>query len=336
MAQAGFLNYKPMRLNSIIDSGNSLPPHLTSFMFFLGMFAGYWSAGIERARFSSRMFFSSEMKPWHCAQVHFRCFILVKNFSDTIGCESSEGLQCVRQRGQITSPTLGTFRFEERRISIFGTISGFDHVTATVGDEDRVLERFADPSLYRVLILKEDDLGYQWRPNPTYPTELKCRPGWEGIIAFERAILLAVEIWEEEWNKVFDQIDDSLRFELDQTIESISIDKWMFDLDFERSRQYFTILQILRIFGEYIRTVSMDLRALDSFFLRNSLELRSWDPSPDELQDFNSNWTYVTKNQKIAEERIMKRLLDKTEEVKSLRDGVMNSTTLQLAHAYGS
>jgi hypothetical protein len=33
----------------------------------------------------------------------------------------------------------------------------------------------------------------------------------------------------------------------------------MFDDDFERSKLYFTILQILRIFGEYIRTMSADL-----------------------------------------------------------------------------
>jgi hypothetical protein len=37
-----------------------------------------------------------------------------------------------------------------------------------------------------------------------------------------------------------------------------------FDLDFERSRVYFTILQVLRIFNECIQTVSRDLRALDS------------------------------------------------------------------------
>lgn len=63
----------------------------------------------------------------------------------------------------------------------------------------------------------------------------------------------------------------------------------MFDLDFELSRLYFTILQILRIFGEYIKSVSLDLGALDSLFLSDSMRSGFWFPSPDEARDFDSN-----------------------------------------------
>jgi hypothetical protein len=96
----------------------------------------------------------------------------------------------------------------------------------------------------------------------------------------------------------------------------------MFDLDFERSRLYFTILQTLRIFAECIRTVSMDLRALDSLFSMNALNGPRY-PTHDELRDFGSNWNYITKHQNDAEERLLRRLDDKTAEVTSLRDGVL-------------
>jgi hypothetical protein len=43
---------------------------------------------------------------------------------------------------------------------------------------------------------------------------------------------------------------------------------------------------------------------------------------PDELRIIRSNWESVLKVQKSAEKRLLDRLLDKTEEVKSLRDGV--------------
>jgi hypothetical protein len=96
----------------------------------------------------------------------------------------------------------------------------------------------------------------------------------------------------------------------------------MFDLDFERSRLYFTILQILRIFGECIRTVSMDIRALDIMFSASAISANWGDPTPDELHDFEWNWKYITKHQNDAEERLLRRLTDKTAEVTSLRDGV--------------
>jgi hypothetical protein len=105
-------------------------------------------------------------------------------------------------------------------------------------------------------------------------------------------------------------------------MELKQIAKWEFNLDFERSRLYFIILQILCIFGECIQTVSMDLIALDSLFLTRSMRPDRWRPSPDEIHDSSSNWKYTTKHQNDAEERLIKRLLDKTREVKSLRDGV--------------
>ena len=152
-------------------------------------------------------------------------------------------------------------------------------------------------------------------------SELKYYPGFGGAFAFQGAIILATNIWETEWNNAFDKIDDSLRVELDQTMDPKQIAKWMFDPDFQRTRLYITILQILRIFGECIRTVSADIRALDSLFLKKLTPgMPQW--RSDKILALNSNWNFIIKQQKNAEERLLRRLLDKTEEVKSLQDGV--------------
>jgi hypothetical protein len=292
--------------------------HIASFSGFLGTFAGYRPSTAERARFSSIWDYPGKrFKSWigpHFVQIHFPSFALAENSGKWVG---SDGLQFLRQRGQIPSSDLGgvPVEFEEKRISIFGVLSTF-HGTWFEG------QLTSEPSICRVLILAEDNVEFTFDRNNLKEAELKWWPGWGGTIAFQTAIFLTVKAWEKEWNKCLDQIDDCLRFELRETMQTQQIAKWMFDLDFKRSRLYFTILQILRIFGESIRGVSSDLRALDSLFLPSSMRPVFWDPSPDEVHDFGSNWKYITQHQKDAEERLMKRLLEKTAEVESLRDGV--------------
>lgn len=58
---------------------------------------------------------------------------------------------------------------------------------------------------------------------------------------------------------MLDQINECLRLDLKKDLTSDEIKKWIFDDNFERSKLYFTVLQILRIFGEYIRTMAADL-----------------------------------------------------------------------------
>lgn len=40
--------------------------------------------------------------------------------------------------------------------------------------------------------------------------DIKWRPGLEGIVAFQIAVLTSVDNWEPEWNKLLEQIDDCL------------------------------------------------------------------------------------------------------------------------------
>jgi hypothetical protein len=130
LAQTGFLDYKDLpgvynepltefylqRLHSI---------HLASFVCFLGIFAGYWPSGVERAAFLVRRDESLGVPFGRLyVQLHFRCFRLTDTLANTVG---SDGLQCYRERGEIEPSDLGIARvsFEERRISIFGILSRF-------------------------------------------------------------------------------------------------------------------------------------------------------------------------------------------------------------------
>jgi hypothetical protein len=308
LAQTGFLGYGVLnpRDQSSGDQ-NSGEIHQASFLCFLGTFAGYWPSVSERAHFSFRTDWAGYHKlPLHYAQIHFRCFELADTSGNTPG--SGYGLKCQRQRGQIESANLKKItHFEEKRISIFGILS-------TIHDR----ERMSMSSIYRVLILADTGLDFPGRPD-LKESKLEWHRGFGGVFAFQEAIFLTVRVWETEWNKALDQIDKCLSVQLNQTLDSDQVTKWMFDFDFKQSRLYFTILQILRIFGECIRTLSADIKALDGLFnVRQGL----MPSTPKERLAFSSNWKHITKHQKDAEERLLRRLSDKTEEIESLRDGV--------------
>jgi hypothetical protein len=310
LAQTGFLGYKG--LLGTYDKRSEMfwlqryAFHLTYFLCFLGIFAGCWPSGAERTSFSH-----NRSLEWHYAQIHFRCFALTDALDDTVG---TDGLRCQRQQGEIVYSVVEpeSARFRETQISIFGILSTLIGASA-----------ISDPSIFRVLILADANVAFPEEPYRLLKDgDFKLFPGSGGMVAFQGAIFLTVTVWEGEWNKVLDRIDNCLKFELKQTMVAKEIEEWMFDDDFARSRLYFTILQTLRIFGECVRSVSADLRALDSLFFSDLMTIRDPSPSHDEILAFSSNWKYVTEHQKTAEDRLLRRLLDKTEEVKSLRDGV--------------
>jgi hypothetical protein len=297
--------------NATINNG-SIAAHLSAAMYFLGIFAGQWPSRNERSDFSHKGDFNRP--PWFCRyyiQVHFRCFSPIKALSERPG---TDGLKCLREDIQIASEALkvAPHLFQERRISIFGVLSASD---SRIG-------RKAMPACYRVLLLTEAGVDFPLHIQDFEASGLKWCAGLEGTIIFHGAVFASVLPWEAEWNNVLDQIDDCLRLHLKEDLKTEEIKKWMFDDDFERSKLYFTILQILRIFGEYIRTMSADLHQLDDLFVSPPQGFPLQLMEPDELRVMRTNWEVVLKFQKAAEERLLSRVSDKTEEVKSLRDGV--------------
>lgn len=314
LAQAGFLHYK------IEVPFTQYAVHLGTFINFLGIFAGNWSSRKERSQFLYRrdtIPSGEKHGPFCCVQLHFRCFTVAESLQlsqEAIRKSIKiEGLVCKRQLADIPSlaPGVATRRFRERQISIFGILSA-QHRT-NVSD-------YYTQSKYRVTILSE--AGTEFPDLSFRHSSLRWRQGLEGTMAFQTAILRATSVWELEWAKTLDEIDNCVRFQLSQTMNPTQVSEWMFDLDFNRSSLYFTLLQVLRIFGEYISTVSEDLKSLKSLFLDSANGLPFNDPRPDEMSDIESNWKLVTQLQEDAEKRLLSRILAKTEEVKSLRDGV--------------
>ncbi|KAI0439892.1 hypothetical protein F4803DRAFT_21166 [Xylaria telfairii] len=277
--------------------------YIALIVYFLGVFAGQWPSRNERVWFSCRRdqeLTSNSGNLERCyLQVHFRCFEGVKSREKSLG---PSGLKCDREQGQVAPDIPGEdpHFFEERRISIFGLLTLHRH--------PEILKcRNCPPAFYSVLVLGD----FKFDPDESWDSE--WRAGLEGTIAFHAAIVASVSLWQMKWNNVLDMIDERLRVHLEQTLDPEEIETWMFEkAEFGRSKLYVTILQILRIFGEYIRTVSDDLRSLDGLFMKGD-NFPMPNMRPDELRIMRSNWESVKEFQKEAEEGLLSRISQKTD-----------------------
>jgi hypothetical protein len=88
----------------------------------------------------------------------------------------------------------------------------------------------------------------------------------------------------------------------------------MFDRSFDRSKDYFVALQLLRVMDEWIDEIVLSVKELREHPMVEHLPLCA--------AEANNNFDATIKNMKERAEVVQKRIRKKQEEINSLRDGV--------------
>jgi hypothetical protein len=104
----------------------------------------------------------------------------------------------------------------------------------------------------------------------------------------------------------------------------------MFDKSFEISRNYFTVLQLLRIFAESIQESMNDLQEMQKEFAFKfpiSNLSRDVQLTLAARRVLAENWKTVVALQGDIGKRLLARIDKKTAEVESLRDGVRTASS---------
>lgn len=103
----------------------------------------------------------------------------------------------------------------------------------------------------------------------------------------------------------------------------------MFDSEFQVSETYFSVLQMLRIFNDWIEETEADWHVLSKrvtescFWIRKASFRGDWTSHPIIRQeDLDKNFGQVKTNLETLAARLKKRIEKKRTEVESLRDGV--------------
>ncbi|KAM7208191.1 hypothetical protein V8F20_001471 [Naviculisporaceae sp. PSN 640] len=231
-------------------------------------------------------------------------------------------LKCARESGRLSVLRGEDIDFVEERHSLLLVSDGclFDNHHHSRGT--KILPHFT------ILLIGElrDSKGYDAPPDVMEWEErgFTARGERSGFMLFQSALHALLVWWEKEWSACLDMVDGCVRVKLFDVLggpNSGNTENFMFDNSFQKSRVYFQALQALRIFSESIQETGRHLHLL-SAHLESSP--RQW------LGDENiqNNWKIVTSFQAEAEERLLRRIGEKTEEIKSLRDGLFNATSL--------
>ncbi|KAK0672418.1 hypothetical protein QBC41DRAFT_25013 [Cercophora samala] len=258
-----------------------------------------------------------------------RCFSPVNT-----SCRMDFGLRphvrCVRQSGQFpshraTSPS----SFTERRMSI---LCHWDYSYPPHG--------FRIVALTDAMTMKQDgdinvsnDLFTDWEDRHFVVQGLNA-----GYHLLQSSVHRLLMFWETEWGHCLDALESNVNTSLLDILDDETSSRLMFDTSFERSRVYFKTLQMLRIFADAIRETGRDLQEMDpekliqGNFRRAGYDVRDiLRQEPLEDKALWNNWKILLDFQQQTEEKLLRRITEKTEEITSLRDGLFNATSLREA-----
>ncbi|RSM16729.1 hypothetical protein CDV31_004501 [Fusarium ambrosium] len=190
------------------------------------------------------------------------------------------------------------------------------------------------PGLFNIFILADHNMlpiREEWTPNPTGEhTEFNwarygLKPCGMGTFfthfMFEVSRVLDRSL--DAWGETLDSIDKLVHVNLDDFEDEKRVEDLMFDKSFTRSKDYFVAIQLLRITDEWLDEV---LQTIDG--LRNMPALYRRLFCIDAAED---NINAAIKGMKERTTRLQSRIRKKAEEIKSLRDGLFNATSLREA-----
>ncbi|KAK6840133.1 hypothetical protein PG987_005999 [Apiospora arundinis] len=186
---------------------------------------------------------------------------------------------------------------------------------------------------------------------------LKINPGirtckWlGGISIYQRTLMVALEVWHREWNETFDSVDKVLNVRLEDVFDAEKRAALMFEASsnnrFESSDKYFFVIELLRISAEWIKETVNDLRYTQEEVTGILQSLMCYPYFPGEATPsvayvpdaswkacadvIRHNWEVVFRDLKRFEDDLLGRIERKTQEVKSLRDGLFSATSVKEA-----
>ncbi|KAF2496714.1 hypothetical protein BU16DRAFT_340064 [Lophium mytilinum] len=220
---------------------------------------------------------------------------------------------CNRERGTLANSTTKNLCLTESRQSIaLNTtltlklpVYTLFHLIRSAGDAMR----------------RSSGLGrFSWKA-----TNLRIGIYYKGISIFQLKLYQVFESQHGTWTESIDEIDRVLQIRPTDILDDRKRNELMFDSSLKVSEQYFAILQILRIMREWICDALKDLERQKEIWQsdRGYRLSRKLDESIIE-----SNWEVLVSLQQGFEKILLDRIDRKTEEVKSLRDGLFNATSV--------
>ncbi|KAK2034148.1 hypothetical protein LX32DRAFT_724632 [Colletotrichum zoysiae] len=169
------------------------------------------------------------------------------------------------------------------------------------------------------------------------------RDGWKaehpsrlltGITAFQVRMYWATDSWATGWKETLDKLSAAVSVTPESIEGEKQLEGLMYDPDLKRTRTYFKVLQILRIFSDIIETANVDFESFSDECSTKSYEsIRDgcfWRSAEEELV-LNHNWAVVKAFHKERTKKLLLQTSAMSREIESLRDGLFNAQSVKEA-----
>ncbi|CEL08650.1 hypothetical protein ASPCAL11797 [Aspergillus calidoustus] len=158
-----------------------------------------------------------------------------------------------------------------------------------------------------------------------------------GVAVFLAEVSLCLEIIARSWSRGLDTLDKFFSMSLEQLTPYKTQDLMFDGDDFFKSEQYFTILQALRLCRNYVNDTIRDVRNIPNIIhdeLDPTLEGLAENDLAEkllELQRLDTILSRLVSDCEALFEPLLDRIERINEEMKSLRDGLFNATSVREA-----
>ncbi|KAI1114294.1 hypothetical protein F5Y14DRAFT_415315 [Nemania sp. NC0429] len=165
--------------------------------------------------------------------------------------------------------------------------------------------------------------------------ELRNCLRWAGVVSFQLSICRILQEWQDEWLGLLEKIDEIVSIKSTDVLKRELRRGLMYDDEqLSQSEIYFSLLQLLRVFDETITQGERDLQLLaDTCCSILEINLRHFHEDDEgeaaAVSIVAENWKMITSSHTKRTRELLERMSRKTEDLKSLRDGLFNTQSVR-------
>lgn len=156
-----------------------------------------------------------------------------------------------------------------------------------------------------------------------------CHGAATGIAQFLAVLLAQVEVWEANWEESLDMMEKDKHVPMANFTSERELEDLMYDTSFKGSTSNFIDIQLLRTANRYVDDARLSARSLEerfNFLSKRFDDGRGLGISPADWAEVMGNVEYTTKYIQGKTERLLDRIKQNSEGIKSLQDGVSRTT----------
>ncbi|KAJ2995464.1 hypothetical protein NUW58_g1265 [Xylaria curta] len=165
-----------------------------------------------------------------------------------------------------------------------------------------------------------------------------CGAGGEAIFQYLAVLARSIDHWKDCWDNMMNEVNNNINIQLQDTLSEKRWNSLLFDDSLQLLEQYHTVLQLLRIWGNWIEETERCIENLGRELIQQCESWQAWQEeyARRDLDQWPLNMTNLRHNVKCLQDffrtralPVQERIRMKKDEVASLQDALLSTSSLR-------